>query len=362
MKIKTIISLCALLLCLWAGASFAAGKDAPGAVYTMTNDATSNEVVIFSRDAKGMLTNVGSLPTGGIGSGLGLDPLGSQGSVILSQDKRWLLVVNAGSNEISVFRVREGGIELVDKVDSGGTFPSSLTSFNDLVYVLNSGAAPNISGFELSDTGQLTPIAGSTRLPGSGSFAEVGFDPHGMILVLTDKSDNEIFIYPVGNNGLPATSPVISPSNGKTPFGFIFDGREHLLVSEAGTNAVSTYNILSNGTLKVISPSVANGQTATCWITANARGDVYTASPRSHAISAYNLMVGNGEITLLNGTAGIADSPIDLAIALNGRFLYALDPGNGTIHMFQIKPKGGLVDLGAVAGGLSVFAQGLAAR
>ena len=362
MKTKQIRSLVVLLLCLWAGASFAAGMDTPGAVFTMTNDATTNEVVMFNRDAKGMLSNAGSLPTGGKGSGGGLDPLGSQGSLMLSQDHRWLLAVNAGSNEISLFRVRQGGLEMVDKVDSGGTFPSSVAIFRELVYVLNSGGSPNITGFELSDTGQLTPIADSTRLLGTGSFAQVGFDPQGTMLVLTDKTDNEIFVYSVDDNGVPSANPVISPSNGLTPFGFVFDKRGHLLVSEAATDAVSTYNILSDGTLQVISPSVGNGQAATCWIAANRRGDVFTASPGTHAISSYKLMAGNGALTLLNGTAGIGNRPLDLAITVNGRFLYALDPGNGTIHMFQINPKGTLVDLGAVAGGLSIFAQGVAAR
>jgi 6-phosphogluconolactonase len=337
-------------------------RDLAGAVYTMTNATTDNEIVIFNRDDEGFLTKAGSISTGGTGSGGGLDPLGSQGSLVLSADHRWLFAVNAGSNEISVFRVLPSGLKLVGKVDSGGIFPVSLTVFHNLVYVLNAGTSPNITGFYLSHRGQLIPLDDSTRLLGSGGFAQVGFDPEGEMLVITDKTNNGIFVYSVGHGGLPVMNPVISPSNGLVPFGIIFDEWGHLLVAEAGSGAVSSYNILHNGTLKVISPSVANGQAATCWIRANERGNVFTANTGSQNIASYKLTARNGKLALRNATAGFGNRPIDLAITVNGEFLYALDPANGGIDMFQIEPNGSLTDLGTIAGELSIFAQGIAAR
>jgi len=337
-------------------------KDVFGAAYTMTNATTGNEVVIFTRDEDGILTKAGSVSTKGTGSGGGLDPLGSQGSLVLSEDHRWLLAVNAGSNEISAFRVLPKGLKLVDKVDSGGVFPVSLTIFHDLVYVLNAGGSPNINRFYLSHRGELTPLTNSTRSLGAGGFAQVGFDRQGERLVVTDKTANEILVYSVGSNGLPAMNPVTSMSNGLVPFGFIFDNWGHLLIVEAGSNAVSSYNILHNGTLQVISPSVLNGQKAACWIVGNENGYVFTANPGTSSISAYKLNAGNGKLALLNGTAGGGNTPLDLAIPVNSRFLYASDPSNGAIDMFQIEHDGSLTDLGTVAGGLSIFAQGIAAR
>ena len=87
-------------------------KDVVGAVYAMTNDLTGNEVVVFHRDHEGILTKAGSVSTGGLGSGGGFDPLVSQGSIVLSEDHRWVLAVNAGSDEISVFRVLPDGLDL----------------------------------------------------------------------------------------------------------------------------------------------------------------------------------------------------------------------------------------------------------
>jgi len=334
-----------------------------GAVYTMTNATTGNEVVIFDRDEDGILTKAGSIATGGTGSGGGLDALGSQGSLKLSENHRWLVAVNAGSNEISIFRVQRDGLDLVDKVDSGGVFPVSATIFHNLVYVLNAGGSPNITGFSLSHKGELTPLANSTRSLGAGGFAQVGFDPQGETLVVTDKLDNKILVFSVGRRGLPSMSPVTSPSNGVTPFGFIFNRRGHLLVVEAGTNAVSSYKILPDDTLDVISGSVLNGQKAACWITGNERRYIFTANPGTHTVSAYRLMTEQGNLVLINGAAGTGNTPLDLSTTRNGRFLYALDPTNGTIDMFKIEGDGSLTNLGAInAVELSIFAQGIAAR
>lgn len=337
------------------------GNGLAGAVYTMTNAADGNDVVVFERDRDGILTQAGAVPTEGLGSGGGLDPLASQGSLVLTDNKRWLLAVNAGSNDISVFRVKRNGLELVDKVDSGGEFPVSLTVFHNLVYVLNAGAFPNITGFYLSHRGQLIPRGDSTRALGTGGFAQVGFDPRGNNLVVTDRGENEILVFPLGRHGLPSMEPVKSMSNGIAPFGFTFDEQSHLLVSEAGSGAVSSYDIRRDGSLRTISPSVENGQTATCWIARNSKGYVFTANTGSQTISAYKGQ-HNGQLELLDATAGFGDRPIDMDISVNGRFLYALDPGSETIDMFEIESDGSLTDLGIVTGGLSIFAQGIAVR
>ena len=83
-----------------------------GAVYTLTNSAAGNAVAVYDRDNGGHLTPAGSYSTHGLGTGAGL---GSQGAVILSKGNKWLLAVNAGSNEISTFSVDPVGLTFVDK-------------------------------------------------------------------------------------------------------------------------------------------------------------------------------------------------------------------------------------------------------
>src|SRR4051812_44397377 len=131
-------------------------------VYTLSNQMAKNEVLVFNRDAKGALTFKTSYSTNGTGTGA---TLGSQGALALTKNKSWLFAVNAGSNEISVFKVgSNGSLSLTDKKGSGGITPMSITNYNNLVYVLNGGSSPNISGFLLNPgDGSLTPIPLSAR-------------------------------------------------------------------------------------------------------------------------------------------------------------------------------------------------------
>src|SRR4051812_42004482 len=84
-----------------------------GQVFTMSNAVGGNAVLVFGRGADGTLRAIGTFATGGNGTGAGL---GNQGGLALDESGGTLVVVNAGSNEISAFRVREdGSLELTDK-------------------------------------------------------------------------------------------------------------------------------------------------------------------------------------------------------------------------------------------------------
>lgn len=328
----------------------------------MTNAPDDNQIVAFSRDAQGFLTRTETVSTGGKGSGGGLDPLASQGSLVLADEGKWLLAVNAGSNDISVFRVKEDSIELRDRIGSGGNFPVSVTVAEDTVFVLNNGAPANITGFRLNHRGRLTPLPDSTRLLGTGSFGQIAFDAHGKSLVVADKANNRLLVYRMGEHGLPAMTPVVSPSAGNVPFGVAFDKTGHLLVVEAGSNAVSSYDLLRDGNLHTITASAANGQRATCWIAVNQRGDIITTNPGTRSLSTFHVAAGTGTVMLLNGLAGAGNTPLDIDVSKDGRFAYAVDPANGGVDMFKIEHDGSLTGLGSVDGALPLFAQGMAVR
>ncbi|MBI3772415.1 MAG: beta-propeller fold lactonase family protein [Gammaproteobacteria bacterium] len=342
--------------------SFGAQAHSGGAAYTMTNAPEDNRIVVFSRDAQGILIKTDAVSTGGKGSGGGLDPLASQGSLVLADEGKWLLAVNAGSNDISVFRVKNDGIELSDRTGSGGSFPVSVTVSEHIVYVLNNGVPANITGFRLSDHGQLVPLPDSTRALGSGSFGQVAFDAQRKSLVVTDKANNRLLVYRTREHGLPDVTPVVSASAGNVPFGVAFDRVGHLLAVEAGSNAVSSYDLLRDGSLQTITASAANGQIATCWIVVNQRGDVITTNPGTHSLSAFHVDAQTGAVTLLNGLAGAGDRPLDIDVSKDGRFVYAVDPANGGVDMFKIEHDGSLTGMGNVDGGLPLFAQGMAVR
>jgi 6-phosphogluconolactonase (cycloisomerase 2 family) len=347
-----------------------------GAVYVLTNQ-VSNAVAAFDRAPDGTLTAAGTFSTGGAGNPVAqpgdpaTDPLASQGALILSNDKKFLFAVNAGSNEISVLSIGKDALTLVDKVSSGGVRPISLTVHENLLYVLNEGGTPNITGFTVSDTGELTPLPGSTRPLTAGSAAdpaEVSFNPDGSLLVVTEKAANLVDVYVVGSDGV-AGPPIPNPSNGLTPFGFAFDQRNNLIVSEAvggapNASAVSSYIAALNGTLDVVSASVPDMQTAACWIVITNSGRyVYTTNTGSGVASSYTLDA-NGTLTLLNSVAanlGATSFPIDMALNNSSRYLYVHAAGLQTVEAFSVAPDGSLTSIDS-AGGLPLGAQGIAAR
>ncbi|HEY4990848.1 MAG TPA: beta-propeller fold lactonase family protein [Nakamurella sp.] len=134
-------------------------------VFVQTNEQGTNT-------EDGALEPAGEYPTGG--AGLGAAHLGSQGSVILTTDGRFLLVTNAGSNDVAVFAVHHDVLELVRTTPSNGGAPVSVTEHDSLVYVLNTGD-PWLVGFTLDADG-LHVVPGSRRdLAAGADPAQVGF-------------------------------------------------------------------------------------------------------------------------------------------------------------------------------------------
>jgi 6-phosphogluconolactonase (cycloisomerase 2 family) len=348
-------------------ASLSEGGSDVGAVYTQSNSAAGNAVIVFGRSADGSLTPAGSFATLGNGTGAGL---GSQGAVTLSDDGAFLFAVNAASNTITSFAVDGTSLTRISTVPSGGTLPISITVHGNLLYVLNAGGAENITGFGVSSSGGLTQLAGSSRpLSGTGvGPAQVGFDPSGGWLVVTEKNTNRIDVYAVGSNGY-ASAPVVNPSAGQTPFGFAFNQHGVLIVSEAfggavDASAVSSYTLGASGSLNVVSASVPTTETAACWVAVTNNGKfAYAANTGSASVTGYEVRNAGLEILDASGKTGNTGvTPIDAAVSRNSQFLYTLTAGSHAISAFAVRQNDGSLSAVGGAGGLPAGTVGLAAQ
>jgi 6-phosphogluconolactonase len=358
---SALVALAALMLAV-VGAAPVGAAGADGRVFTMSNATDGNAILVFDRASDGTLSFAGSHPTGGLGTGSGL---GNQGGLVLSRRGDMLFAVNAGSDDVSSFFVTPNGLQLTDTQASGGDRPISVTVHRRLVYVLNDMSGGNITGFRINDSGGLDPISDSTQEVLGEAPAQIQFTPDGSHLVVTEKDSNTIAVYPVVNGR--AQPPTSNPSSGVTPFGFAFDSKGHLVVSEAfggapDASAASSYE-LEDGTLQVISGSVPTTETAACWvvITRNDRY-AYTTNTGSASISGYSLSP-DGELSLLDAdgvTATTGAGPIDMALTRNSRMLYSLDSGAQQISGFSVNADGSLTPIGSI-GGLPAGANGLAA-
>ena len=339
-------------------------------VFTETNAAAGNEILGFMRADDGVISLVSKTPTGGLGTDGGL---GNQGALSFDENRHFLYAVNAGSNDISVMEsTARGALVLVDRVSSGGNRPVSLTIHEDLLFVLNAGGSGNVTGFRIVRDGHLQPIPGSTRPLSSAAAgaAQVSFDRDGEILAVTEKATSKIDLYSV--DGRLPTGPTVIDSVGQTPFGFAFDRRDHLLVSEAfggaaNASAVSSYDIDEDvPAAAVISPSVPTHQSAACWVVVGKHGRyAYATNTGSGSVSAYRIG-RDGSLALLdaNGIAastGAGSGPTDAATSRNGDLLFVLAPKVGKLAAFAIQSGGHLTNAGSVIA-VPASATGLVTR
>ncbi|MBV9423814.1 MAG: beta-propeller fold lactonase family protein [Solirubrobacterales bacterium] len=331
-----------------------------GHVYVDDNTAGVNTVGAFDRHADGSLTPTPGSPfaAGGAGTGAGL---ASQGAIQISSDGRFVVAVDAGSNQISVLRIsRDGSLELVRDgvVSSGGILPDSVTIHDDLVYVANSGnGGSNYTGFTLGDSGRLRPLAGSTvPLPDGSAPADVLFNGTGRKLVGTRVGTSEIDSFTVGRDGLLTAAPG-SPfaGQGLGPFGSEFrpTNPRQLFVSNAhnvgpGTGTVSAFTVSRDGTLTSISGSpFPDDQTAPCWVEITRDGRfLFTVNTASGSISRYSI-ARDGTLRLIGSTpvsGGSAVAAVDARLSPDGRTLYLDESKVGKVGAFAVD-DGNLTEL-----------------
>jgi len=340
-------------------------NDRDGQVFTLNNQVSDNKVIAYRRGQDGKLVFQAAYSTGGKGTGAGL---GSQGSVILSDDENILLAVNAGNNTISSFRITGNHLTLACKISSGGTTPISITEHNHLVYVLNAGANGNIAGFRLFGNGSLSPIPFSKKSLSSSTAnpAQISFVNDGGAVVVTEKGTNKIISYTISPLGFPGAFHSLVSAN-PTPFGFAVKGNGNIIVSEAaggaaGASTVSSYRVHPDGSITLIEGPIAAGQTAACWVVVTDNNKyVYATNTGSNTVSSFKSGF-NGGLDLLNAVAAPSGTtPIDADLSDNSNYLYVLNAGSTNISAYKVKEDGSLNSIQTVQG-LSAGVVGLAAK
>lgn len=349
-------------------ASAAGGGNHADAVFVQTDDRSGNSVAAYHRAADGSLHPAGRYPTGGLGGvldGSVVDHLASQGSLALDRDANLLYAVNAGSDTITVFGVHGDRLIRRQVISSGGAFPVSIAAQGNLVYVLNARDGGSIQGY-LRIAGTLVRVPAwhrslaldtaqapeFTHTPG-----QVAFTPDGSKLVVTTKAgSNAIDVFSVGPGGLSAT-PVVTELPDAVPFALTFDTHGHLVLAEAGPNAVATFTANRDGTLSPIAQATT-GQAATCWI-AGTGSRFYLSNAGSGSLSGY-ADPGSGGLTALGNTA-TDPGTVDATVTPDGHYLYVQTGARGTVDGYRINPDGSLTPVGAVTVPDSAGGEGIVA-
>ncbi|MGA5304163.1 lactonase family protein [Nucisporomicrobium flavum] len=344
-----------------------AGHRPPGVVFVQTDEVTGNRIIAYARSADGSLHHTADYPTGGLGGvldGAVVDHLASQGSLTLDRARHLLYAVNAGSNTVTVFGVHGDRLERLQVIGSGGEFPVSVAVHGDLVYVLNARAGGSVQGFRRIGT-RLVRVPGWHRALGLDPAAtpefthtpgQVAFSPDGsQVLVTTKGNTNAVDVFGVGRSGGLSVQPVHNVEPGAVPFAVAFDAQGHLLVAQAGTNAVASYDLRPSGSITSIA-TVPTGGAASCWIV-GADGTFYVSNTGSDTLSAFRT-TSDGGLDALGDTATAA-APIDAATS--GRFLYVQTGAEGTVDGFRVGSDGSLQPVGSVTVPGAAGGEGIAA-
>jgi hypothetical protein len=370
---------------LAGGAAASRTSSVVGHVYVNDNTAPVNSVAGFDRHADGSLTAMPGSPFAVGGSGAG-NPDASQGSLQLSADGRYLLAVDAGSNEISVLRIKpDGALQLAQgsPVASGGVDPVSIAVHDGLVYVANAGPGggsgdTNYTGFQLNAGGHLRPIPDSTYvLPNDSKPGQVLFSGDGTRLAGTRIATSQIDSFTVGHDGRltaapgsPSDAQAFSPAQGYGQLGSEFSpsNPDELFVSDAHTSAgaaafpglVSSFTDAADGTLTPVGAPVANDGGAACWIEISHDGGfLFVVNTASATISSYSIGSG-GALAFLHSTGPgqIGAGAEDARLSPDGTTLWVVESGTDAVTGFTVD-GGTLTPLTSAAGPTGATPSGI---
>lgn len=339
------------------------------AVFVQTDNTAGNQVVAYHRDADGTLTPAGTYDTGGLGgilAGSIADHLASQGSLTYDPRHALLYAVNAGSDTVSVFSVDGDRLDLRQTVSSGGSFPVSVAVSGDVVYVLNALSGGSIQGYLVADR-YLAPMAAWNRPLNLDPTAapqftntpgQVGFSADRRQLLVTTKANtNAVDVFALDRAGAPAAAPVVNTLPGAVPFSFVKHGRDQILLTEAGPNAVATFIVHHDGTITQTATS-ATGQSATCWDTA--AGDyLYASNAGSSTVSGFRFGP-HGNLAAV-GTTPTDPGTVDSAATEDGRYLYVQTGVHGIVDEFRVEDDGSLTAIGSQTVPGAVGGEGIVA-
>jgi 6-phosphogluconolactonase len=355
-----------------ASAQAAPTNQVVGQAYVNQNTTGANTVAAFDRHGDGSLTPLPGSPFAIGGAGLGKG-LGSQGAIQSARDGRFLLAVDAGSNQISVLRVGYRGVPapVGSPVSSGGVEPVSIAVAPDqrLVYIANIGdgtIGSNYAAFRLSRSGRLTPRPRLTvSVPEGSGVGDVLFNATGDRFVGTRDNTSLIDSFEVRDNGrlVPAAgSPFPAQSLGPIGSEFSPINPEQLFVSNAhagpGQGTISAFDVAQSGALSPIGSSpFPDHQTAACWVEISHDGRyLFTINTGSGSVSSFRIQ-RDGSLDLLGSVAfKNGAGAVDARLSPDGRYLYVTGGGAKVLSGFSVN-GGTLTELGSSPTPLPVTAS-----
>jgi len=315
-------------------------------VITMTNDPSSNKVIVVDAASHAVLQTLSTNGKGGVsGNARG----------VKEYDGQLLAAVNYGSGTVALFK-RAGDRLVFRQLVAPSSPPVSVDFGNDHMYV---AGTHTVDSFRLVgdyvgslDGTALLALAGG-GLPADGATAQIGVvDKHSLLVTIkADPIPGTVDVIQLSNGAIFGTANAVSAPGGTlTPFGFSVypDGTALITLAHSGHDG-----LFRQSAFKVVVTS--GGQGGNCWTTRVGKY-VFIVNTGSRTISR---AIGTGSNIFIDNAvaASVATggSPTDTDAA--GGYLSVIDHSSGsgaTSHLSlftynafgELSPSGTPLDLG----------------
>jgi 6-phosphogluconolactonase (cycloisomerase 2 family) len=286
-------------------------------IYLESNSAAGNLIFTYTFNFTSAPVLKSTTSAGGIGvfdSTFALGPFDSDQNLVENASGTLLFAVNSGSNTIAVFNIdADGSLRAVtgSPFPSGGSDPVSVGVKGDTLVVVNkdqdpaqagtaAGAVlPNYTTFNVSPSGQLTPVPNSTVPVALGSSpSQALIASQGDVVFGADFLGGLLQSFKLDENGaLDQNLPTALPNSiftgltgGHLPLGM----RTHpflpiLYVDITPVSKVAVYTYDPQGRLNFVR-AVGDAGAAPCWAVVNHAGTyLYATNTGDNSIEVYSL-------------------------------------------------------------------------
>jgi hypothetical protein len=352
-RLVRLVSTVALLVFAASVSNLHAGHRRPTLAVTMTNDPTSNQILVYDASTHVLLQ---TLPTHGKGG------VGGNARGVKQHNGEVFAAVNNGSNTVALY-TREGDGLKFDKLVTTTSAPVSVDFSNDHMYVAGATTVDSFSlhrnNVEWLDGTTWLELAGGGAPP-SGSTAQVGVanDRRLLVTLKTDPDPGTVDVVLLHDGAVTGAAPtaVSAPTATLTPFGFAVypDGTAVMTLAHSSQDG-----LFRDGAFTAV---IAAGQVAPCWMT-RAGKYVFTANTGSKTVSR---LIGTGNNVFVDSpvaaTIGTGGAPADIDASRG--VLGVIDHGGGQSHLSlftynrfgELSPSGAPITLGvANANGVAIM-------
>lgn len=404
-KLVSILTMLAVTISVWVNPVGAQSKNKTGSVYIQTNG-VGNEIIRYTRENNGKLTEAQRISTGGAGSGT-FKPITGQesapnafegvGSIIITPDRQYLFTTNGGDNSVSSFKIgADGELTLADVQPTGqpvsgksGTAKSLTYAPNtQTLYVCHSFGPDHIRMFSVKN-GKLTAKKGShtvntrsktDRIPtqivltpdGRYLMTDILFDkrpgmkpdgtPDLAVANMTDKDG--LVIFPVNADG-GLGEPRFTDGGGGAPFviAFLNGSKDTFINGLAAGNGLVLGRIDASGRVTnspVVKINQSKGMPSElCWIAITPDNKQIFATIFGYSyVSSYKIengalqiakdpaapaVAGDGNFKAIN--MQVSSGPSDNWISPDGKYFYQIYPNASKMIAYKISKDGGLKEI-----------------